>query len=70
MYWLPPIRDLNKFCAEFWAWWSTLQPKWRVLPLQPGTLHTIHEVAGDWTTLDKPGLNGFLSILAALKWWG
>ncbi|KIK81603.1 hypothetical protein PAXRUDRAFT_27823 [Paxillus rubicundulus Ve08.2h10] len=70
MYWLPPIRDLNKFRTEFWAWWSTLQPKWRVLPLQPSTLPTTREVAGNWTTLDKPRLNGFLSILAALKWWG
>ncbi|KAF8833846.1 hypothetical protein BDN67DRAFT_985753 [Paxillus ammoniavirescens] len=68
----PPIRSLDKFCTEFWTWWQTLQPKWRVLPvpLQPCTLHTLRDVAGKWNELDKPGLNGFLSVITTLKWWG
>jgi len=27
-------------------------------------------ILGDWAALDKPGQNGFLSVLAVLSWWG
>ncbi|KAI6145953.1 hypothetical protein BKA82DRAFT_4016120 [Pisolithus tinctorius] len=30
----------------------------------------LHMVAGGWTELNKPGLNGFLSVIDALHWWG
>lgn len=32
-----------------------------------GTLKQAEE--GEWAELEKPGVNGFLSVLIALKWW-
>ncbi|KAF8834543.1 hypothetical protein BDN67DRAFT_985248 [Paxillus ammoniavirescens] len=68
----PPICDLDKFSGQFWAWWCALQPTWQDLtvPIHGYALVKLHNISGDWTTLDKPGLNGFYSILAAISWWG
>lgn len=69
----PPIQ-IQKFSGQFWAWWSSLQPSWRVLPNpaegEPFQLPRDRNVEGDWSALDKPGLNGFYSVIAALGWWG
>lgn len=68
----PPIRDVNHFANEFWTWWCRLQPAWRKLsiPVSTQPVSALRTVAGEWTELDKPGSNGFLSVIAALNWWG
>ena len=50
--------------TEWWAWWNTINPKWRV---REGTL--LKEVKGDWDVLRCPGQNGFLNVIICLKWW-
>ena len=40
------------------------------MPSSTQPLLTLRTTAGEWTNMDKPGSNGFLSILAALNWWG
>lgn len=54
-----------KFAQEFGEWWKTLQPDWRLE--EDGSLSC---GTGDWSILERPGLNGFLSVLAALFFWG
>ena len=68
----PPVRDVNMFAKEFWTWWCALQPAWRKLSIPSSTqlAFTPCTIAGEWTIMDKPGANGFLSVLAALNWWG
>jgi hypothetical protein len=52
--------------------WIALQPIWRVIttPLDSSTPLPSREIAGSWHELDKPGQNGFLSVIGALNWWG
>ncbi|KAG2047696.1 hypothetical protein BDR06DRAFT_1013638 [Suillus hirtellus] len=57
----PTIPDLDAFISQWWSWWLMLQLEWRkFLP---------HTDDGNWDTLNKPGANGMLSIVAILKWW-
>ncbi|KAG1843284.1 hypothetical protein DFJ58DRAFT_731701 [Suillus subalutaceus] len=49
----PTIPDLNTFISQWWSWWLTLQPEWENI----------------WDSLNKPGANGMLSVVATLKWW-
>ncbi|KAH7917593.1 hypothetical protein BV22DRAFT_1026074 [Leucogyrophana mollusca] len=67
----PPALDLAVFPRGFWDWWKSLQPEWRNIhiPTQSNTRKS-REDHGDWTALDKRGQNGFLSVMACLKWWG
>ncbi|KAJ8463231.1 hypothetical protein ONZ45_g17656 [Pleurotus djamor] len=71
------ITDINVFCSEWWAWWKGMQPVWRNVAEsdeQVTATHRVHsknvsEHPDAWTELDKPGQNGFLSIVASLGWW-
>lgn len=61
----PPIPE--NFGTACWSWWCGIQPAWRnISPSDEVPRHN----GNDWSLLDKPGKNGFWSVLAALKWWG
>ena len=65
------IKDIPKFVRGFWAWWKGIQPKWQDVGQTQGILTTIHQQGeGSWVELDKPGQNGFLTVLSLLSWWG
>jgi hypothetical protein len=63
--WRPPI-DLKIFEREFKGWWTAIQPAWRIVDGQVDTSIT----QGDWASLRLPGLNGILSVVGALFFWG
>ena len=65
--WRPVIANVAAFGKVFHAWWVSLQPKWRVSG--KGAILT-EDVEGDWEELRRPGLNGLLSALAGLFYWG
>jgi hypothetical protein len=48
----------EQFDADFVAWWGSL------LPSQSATS------VRDWSPIAKPGVNGLLSMVAALFFWG
>jgi hypothetical protein len=60
----PDISDVAAFVKQTKAWWCGLNPDWRV---KGGVL--LKEEKGSLDAMRKPGANGFLSVLAALKWW-
>jgi len=65
------IDDIDEFAKSFWAWWKGLQPGWRDVGQTPGILTSIHQQGdGSWSVLNKPGKNGFLTVLSTLSWWG
>ncbi|PPQ85848.1 hypothetical protein CVT24_005439 [Panaeolus cyanescens] len=64
--WRPDIPDVKAFGKEFNEWWLDLQPAWRVVN---GKLNW-KEVDGNWECLRCPGVNGLLSIVAVLFYWG
>jgi len=65
--WRPVISNMASYESEFKAWWSVLQPEWR--KSSSGEIH-FSKVDGDWEVLRRPGLNGILSVMAALFFWG
>jgi hypothetical protein len=67
----PVIEDVPKFAESFWSWWKGLQPMWRDVSRTPGILTSVHRQGdGDWVELEKPGQNGFLTVMSLLSWWG
>jgi len=65
--WRPVILDTSAYEAEFMLWWAALQPSWR--KSGDGSL-IFSKVVGDWEVLRRPGVNGMLSVLAGLFFWG
>ncbi|KAG1901800.1 uncharacterized protein F5891DRAFT_950088 [Suillus fuscotomentosus] len=67
----PTIPDLDAFMSQWWSWWLTLQPEWRKCQAPTLTAHAVlpRTDDGNWDTLNKPGTNSMLSIVATLKWW-
>lgn len=61
----PAIPDLGDFARNFTAWWASLQPEWR-----RSTAASLSRKAGDYESIRKPGVNGLLSAIAALFFWG
>ena len=55
-------EDSESFAPSWWKWWDGLNPEWRPRkdgrPVQGGT--------GDWSSMLKPGPNGFLTIIGSL----
>ncbi|SJL00821.1 uncharacterized protein ARMOST_04135 [Armillaria ostoyae] len=82
--WRPPYEGIDltrKFQDPFWAWWAHLQPEHRVEDLEDGFTDLGRDVNGcpvqihpsmavDWGCLEtRSGINGILSIIAALFFW-
>ncbi|KAJ7068956.1 hypothetical protein B0H15DRAFT_764748, partial [Mycena belliarum] len=71
----PPIGSIAKYEESWWRWWGGLQPDWRVSHAgRPGQFARVMGPGSDdtnsWATLRHPGVNGVLSLLASLYWWG
>lgn len=64
--WRPNILDVKGYEAKYNEWWKRLQPDWRVVN---GRVD-VNLTQGNWESLRMPGLNGFLSIISALFYWG
>lgn len=65
--WRPVITNVSTFEKSFHVWWLSLQPKWRLG--EDGNILT-QNLDGDLDCLRKPGLNGLLSVMASLFYWG
>ncbi|KAF8989942.1 hypothetical protein BDZ89DRAFT_914450, partial [Hymenopellis radicata] len=71
--WSPDSYDAYTASREFWSWWAALQPKWRAVTVDQTPFREVHRpnAAGQsWGSLQTSGINGSLSILASLAWWG
>ncbi|KAK7018521.1 hypothetical protein R3P38DRAFT_2784330 [Favolaschia claudopus] len=70
----PTIGSVVKFEQNWWAWWASLQPPWRVRDAGHPERFSREEYGAktseDWDTLRAPGQNGMLSVIATLYWWG
>lgn len=62
----PEIKNIGSFSVQFNAWWTSLQPDWRT----NGPDTVLLRDGEDWECLRRPGLNGLLSVIAALFFWG
>jgi hypothetical protein len=63
---LPNISSLEDYESEFYGWWKNLQPTWRI---SNGKVDKAVS-RGDWDCLRCPGVNGVISVVVALFYWG
>lgn len=47
-------------------WWRSVQPDWRL----SDSIASFKQADGDWGVIKCSGVNGLLSALAALFFWG
>ncbi|PPQ76366.1 hypothetical protein CVT24_008806 [Panaeolus cyanescens] len=62
----PVITNLSEYESNFNLWWYSMQPDWR----KADGMVDPRRVDGDWSSLWLPGLNGLVSVIAALLYWG
>ncbi|KAK1223882.1 SERTA domain-containing protein 3 [Marasmius sp. AFHP31] len=58
-------RDMVE--SEWWTWWSAVNPTWR--PRLGSRLVEREDLEGDWEVLERPGKEGIVLPLMALRWW-
>ncbi|KAJ6458985.1 hypothetical protein C8R45DRAFT_843646 [Mycena sanguinolenta] len=65
------VEDVLRFADEWDAWWAGLQPGWRVKD-NSGKWHIeeAYEENREWGSLAATGVNGLVSAVAALYFWG
>lgn len=61
-----PTVNVPKFKADFWNWWSDLQPAWRLVDGEVSAAG--HSSSWDGLSGIK-GTNGFVSVLVVLAFW-
>lgn len=62
----PEPEFIDQYGRDWWAWWKSLQPKWRAD--LPALDQTVPEGA-EWPELMKAGANGYFMIVYSLTWW-
>ncbi|KAJ7734663.1 hypothetical protein B0H16DRAFT_1467509 [Mycena metata] len=71
---VPKIPSLAVYEQDWWKWWATLQPTWRLPDVGRPDRFTRGSYPPpqreNWHPLRVPGQNGVLSVVAALYWWG
>lgn len=63
--WRPDAGTCANVESEFSSWWRSLQPSWR----GKDSTGLRRNGGGDWDVLRCSGINGFLSVIAALFFW-
>ena len=59
--------EQNNFGPQFCAWWTAIQPTWRILP--GGQYSRVVPDNETWASLRKGGSAGLFVIVVALSWW-
>ncbi|KAJ3831650.1 hypothetical protein F5878DRAFT_498697, partial [Lentinula raphanica] len=60
---------VSDFSAQWWIWWSMINPTWRERDNTTGRLVINESDIGDWSRLIRPGQCGILVVLLCLFWW-
>ncbi|KAJ7466771.1 hypothetical protein B0H11DRAFT_1732945, partial [Mycena galericulata] len=63
------IGEVEAYRKSWQAWWDSMQPDWRTKDAD-GRYPAGGDHGSDWASLDFPGQNGTLSVVAGLFFWG
>ncbi len=63
----PSIKNAATFGAQWWLWYTELQPESR--KAVSGNLQRLTLINGEWTELRKGTVNGVYALVASLGWW-
>ena len=61
----PDIRSVKDYADNFATWWKSLQPEWRA-----NVDSTSAPNNASWEDIRRPGVNGLLSVVTGLFFWG
>ncbi|KAK0438394.1 hypothetical protein EV421DRAFT_1906638 [Armillaria borealis] len=68
------MPDLTSIGEEWWMFWKGLQPVWHDIDRVKGPLSASHrgDIVGEkeWGELSKRGVNGVITAVAGLAFWG
>lgn len=66
----PPIEDVEEYGEQMRAWWSSLQPKWRIAGAKDSwPLGRVVPGGENWDGVARGGANGLMVLIVALAWW-
>ncbi|KAI0044426.1 hypothetical protein FA95DRAFT_1468255, partial [Auriscalpium vulgare] len=66
----PHISNVKTFAIRWRAWWTSMQPTWRLPDERDGwPLLRAEHPDESWSGIRKAGKNGFVVILITLMWW-
>lgn len=66
----PPIDDIKEYAEQMRAWWSSLQPKWRIESAKESwPLGRVAPASENWDGVVRGGANGLMVFIVALAWW-
>jgi hypothetical protein len=66
---LPAVKNVDAYGKQWYTWWDEMQPHWRKRG-EDGYWVVGGEYGDEWGALDCAGVNGNLSFVAALYFWG
>ncbi|KAJ7040189.1 hypothetical protein C8F04DRAFT_1178284 [Mycena alexandri] len=67
----PTVESISKFVTEWNGWWDSMQPAWRERNGQGRwRVDPPYRKEWDWGVLDTYGVNGILSAVAGIYFWG
>lgn len=64
------LADLPAFKRSFQTWYDGMQPSWRSKVEDRWVRAKVGRKKLDWELLDVRGVNGMLTVIATLYWWG
>ncbi|KAL0567420.1 SERTA domain-containing protein 3 [Marasmius crinis-equi] len=59
-------NNVTKLLTDWWAWWASLQPKWRAFSGEKRPLASNEYTEGSWDSIRAIGPNGLTSVIAPL----
>ncbi|KAJ7017740.1 hypothetical protein C8F04DRAFT_1278922 [Mycena alexandri] len=67
----PTVGNVAAFVTEWDGWWDAMQPEWRERNRQGRwRVDPPHRKEGDCGVLETYGINGILSVVAGIYFWG
>ncbi|KAJ7715981.1 hypothetical protein B0H16DRAFT_1339399 [Mycena metata] len=67
----PTVDSLDTFVKEWNGWWDSMQPEWRERNRQGRwRIDPPYRKEWDWGVLETYGVNGILSVVAGIDFWG
>lgn len=65
----PPIESPSSFAALWRVWWTSMQPKSRIVEENTWPMKRTVDANEKWEKLLKGGENGLVLVLLSLSWW-
>ncbi|KAJ7041691.1 hypothetical protein C8F04DRAFT_946802 [Mycena alexandri] len=67
----PVVASLATFVPEWDGWWDSMQPEWRERNRQGRwRIDLPYQKEWDWGVMQAYGINGILSVVAGIYFWG